>query len=301
MRVLVTGGSGFLGAWIIRRLTRDGHSVRIFDLGTERRLVTAIAGEAASAAAEWVAGDIVSTADVRAAAGGCDAIIHLAGVLTPACAKDPIRGAEINLIGTLNVFEAARAHAITRVVYTSSAGVFGPGDGSFPFPMTHYGAFKLACEGSARAYWLDHKLASVGFRPYIVYGPGRESGLTAGPSLACRAAARGEAYTIPYEGTAGLVFVDDVAAAYVIAASREPDGAHVVNMVGVVASNEDVVAEISRVVPQARIAVSGPVPQFAPEVDPGDVAAVLPGVPATSLRDGIAQTIAFYRANSNAL
>jgi nucleoside-diphosphate-sugar epimerase len=301
MRVLVTGGSGFLGAWIIRRLHRDGHQVRIFDLTSDRRIVTAIAGDAAATAAEWLVGDIVATDDVKRAAADCDAIIHMAGVLTPACAKDPIRGAQINLIGTLNVFEAALAHGIARVVYTSSAGVYGPDDGRIPYPMTHYGAFKLACEGSARAYWLDHRLGSVGFRPYIVYGPGRESGLTAGPSLACRAAARGEAYTIPYEGTAGLVYVDDVAAAYVIAAMREPDGAHVCNMVGVVASNDDVVAQIKLAVPDARIDISGPVPQFAPEVDPGDIARILPGVPATSLGDGIAQTIAFYRANSNAL
>ncbi|MEQ1615057.1 MAG: SDR family oxidoreductase, partial [Hyphomicrobiaceae bacterium] len=291
MRVLVTGGSGFLGAWIIRRLHCGGHEVRIFDLATDRRIVTAVAGEEAAAAAEWVAGDIVTTDEVKSAASGCDAIVHLAGVLTPFCAQNPIRGAEINLIGTLNVFEAARTHGTTRVVYTSSAGVYGPDDGHAPYPMTHYGAFKLACEGSARAYWADHKLGSFGFRPYIVYGPGRESGLTAGPSLACRAAVRGEAYTIPYKGTAGLVFVDDVAAAYVSAALRVPDGAHVVNMVGQLASNDDVVAEIRRVVPDARIEVSGPVPPFAPDVDPGDVARILPGVPATSLRDGIAQTI----------
>lgn len=300
MRVLVTGGSGFLGAWIIRRLLVDGHAVRIFDMKTDRRIVSAIAGDSTKDC-EWIAGDIVAAPEVKAATNGCEAIIHLAGVLTPFCAQNPIRGAEINLIGTLNVFEAARELDIRRIVYTSSAGVFGPDDGKIPFPMTHYGAFKLACEGSARAYWADHRIASVGFRPYIVYGPGRESGLTAGPSLACRAAARGEAYTIPYRGTAGLVFVDDVAAAYVIATYREPDGAHVCNMVGETASNDDVVSEIRRAIPEARIDVDGPVPQFAPEVEPGDVARLLPGIPATSLRDGIARTIAFYRANPNGL
>lgn len=301
MRFLVTGGSWFLGAWIIRRLAAEGHDARIFDVVTDTRLVTAIAGAPAAAAAEWIAGDIVARYEVEAAAKGCDGIIHLAGVLTPACASDPIRGAMINLIGTLNVFEAARVHAIDRIVYTSSAGVYGPKDGKVPYPMTHYGAFKLACEGSARAYWADHGTASIGFRPYIVYGPGRESGLTAGPSLACRAAARGEAYTIPYRGTAGLVFVDDVAAAYVKAALRAPEGAHVINMVGDVAANEDVVAAIRKVVPDARITIDGPAPQFAPDVDPGDVASLLPGLPATSLADGIARTIAFYRAAPNAL
>ena len=295
MRVLVTGGSGFLGAWIIRRLARRNHAIRIFDMSDNRRIVSAIAGAEAADAVEWLKGDIVSGREVAAATADCDAVVHLAGVLTPACAKDPVRGAEINLIGTLNVFEAAKARGIDRVVYTSSAGVYGPDDGERPFPHTHYGAFKLACEGSARAYWHDDRIASVGFRPYIVYGPGRESGLTAGPSLACRAAARGEAYTIPYRGTAGLVFVDDVAAAYEAATLRDPDGAHVVNMVGEVATNDDVVAAIREVVPGARIGIDGPVPQMAPNVDPGDVERVLPGLPKTSLRDGIARTIAFYR------
>ena len=127
-----------------------------------------------------------------------------------------------------NVFEAALSHGIKRIVYTSSAGVYGPDDGMTPYPTTHYGAFKLACEGSARAYWSDHGLASVGFRPFIVYGPGRETGLTAGPTLACRAAARGERYRIPYVGSAGLVYVDDVAHAYKLALLRDAEGAGLV-------------------------------------------------------------------------
>jgi len=172
---------------------------------------------AAAEAVEWRVGDIVAGEQVRRAAEGCDAIVNLAGVLTPACKDDPVRGMQINLIGTLNVFEAARAHGIARILYTSSAGVFGSPDGKVPWPITHYGTSKLACEGSARAYLHDHGLASVGFRPFVIYGPGRETGLTAGPSLACRAAVLRERYTIPYTGKAGLVFVDDVAAAYELA------------------------------------------------------------------------------------
>ena len=295
MRVLIAGGNGFIGAWIARRLAAKGIALRIFDIAENRRVVAAIGGAEVAARAEWRVGDIVKGGDVLAAAEGCDGVINLAGILTPACKDDPVRGAEINLIGTLNVFEAARRHAIERLVYTSSAGVFGPIDGRQPFPTTHYGAFKLACEGSARAYWEDHGLASTGFRPYIVYGPGRETGLTAGPSLACRAAARGEAYTIPYRGSAGLVYVDDVAAAYELALLREADGAHVFNLVGAVACNDDVVAEIRRCVPSAQISVDGPVLSITPNVEEGDVRRALSGLPDTSLRDGIAASIEFYR------
>ncbi|QCI65955.1 NAD-dependent epimerase/dehydratase family protein [Phreatobacter stygius] len=294
MRVLVTGGKGFLGAWIIRRLLKQGLAVRIFDVAEDRGLVEAIGGIRAGEV-EWHVGDIVTGEDVLTAAAGCHAIVHLAGVLTPACQAHPVRGAEINLIGTLNVFEAALRHGISRVVYTSSAGVYGPDDGLTPRPTTHYGTFKLACEGSARAYLADHGLASIGFRPFIVYGPGRETGLTAGPSLACRAAARGESYRIPYSGSAGLVFVDDVAAAYESAVLRDPAGAHVFNLVGTTVSNDDVVAAIRRVVASADITAGGPALPIAADVDPGAIAAVLPGLPQTSLTDGIALTVDFYR------
>jgi nucleoside-diphosphate-sugar epimerase len=299
MRILVTGGGGFLGAWIVRRLVTAGNGIRIFDRNCDPALVGDIAGASVAREVEWRRGDIADPAEVRAAAEGCDGIVHLAGVLTPACKADPILGAKINLLGTLNVFGAAKALGIQRIVYTSSAAVYGPTDGRRPRPTTHYGAFKLACEGSARAYWEDAGLASIGFRPYIVYGPGRETGLTAGPSLACRAATRGEAYDIPYSGSAGLIHVDDVAAAYQTALARAPDGAHVFNLVGEIASNEDVIAAIREVVPNATIGINGPELPFAIDVDEGDLGQVLTGLPRTRLRDGIRSTIEYYRGRAN--
>ena len=291
MRVLVTGGQGFLGAWIIRRLHAGGHRVRVFDLGRNTELVERIAGTLP----EWVTGDVADPAQVLDAARGCDAIIHLAGILTPACAADPKRGAEINLIGTINVFEAARALGISQVVYTSSAAAFGPEPGAPPFPMTHYGAFKLACEGCARAYWEEQKIASIGFRPYIVYGPGRETGLTAGPSLACKAAARGEDYTIGYTGESGLIYVDDVAAAYEAAVLGTITGAHVFNLEGVTISTADFAAEIQRQVQGAAIAVTGPNLPLPAKMLKDNLSEVLPGLPTTSVADGIAATVTFYR------
>ncbi len=293
MKVLVTGGQGFLGAWIIHRLQQAGHSARVFDIGRQTALVERIAG----GVPEWVVGDISDAASVQAALTGCDAVIHLAGLLLPACRANPRRAAEINLIGTLNVFEAARELGINRIVYTSTAGVFGPERGAEPLPMSHYGAFKLACEGSARAYWHDHAIASIGFRPYIVYGPGREIGLTAGPSLACRAAALGEAYTIGYTGAAGLIYVDDVAAAYEAALLREPMGAHVFNLEGEVASTDEVAAEIRHQVHGARIDVAGPGLNMPTHMLPDGLRDVLPGLPQTSLVDGIARTIAYYQGS----
>jgi nucleoside-diphosphate-sugar epimerase len=295
MQVLVTGGSGFIGAWLIKRLLAAGHRIRIFDASTDRKLVHDIAGPSVAEKLDWRSGDVAESEQVMAAAEGCDGIIHLAGVLTPACKADPVRGAKINLLGTLNVFNAAHARGIKRIVYTSSAGVYGPTDGRTPYPTTHYGAFKLACEGSARAFWEDAKIASIGFRPYIVYGAGREVGLTAGPSLACRAAARGEAYDIPYSGSAGLVHVDDVTAAYEMALLRDPEGAHVFNMVGEVVSNQDVIEAIRAVVPDAKIGAGGPDLPIVSDIEEGDLRKILVGVPHTSIRDGVRRTIDYYR------
>lgn len=296
MSLLVTGGSGFLGAWIIRQLLAAGEEVRLFDRSADRRLVEWIVGPDA-ARVEWICGDIADADAVMAAATGTRRILHLAGVLTPACQADPLLGARVNLLGTLHVFEAARRLGHKAVIYTSSAGVFGPDDAEHPLPQTHYGTFKLACEGSARAYWHDHRIASIGFRPYVAYGPGREVGGTAGPSLAARAAAQGEAYTIPYSGRSGLVYVEDVAAAYVAAATRDLSGAHVVTMPGETVDSEEIIAAIRRLVPDAAIGVAGAPLPIAPDLPASDISTLLPGVPQTGLAEGLARTIAFYREN----
>ena len=148
--ILITGGGGFLGAWIIKRLLARDIAVRVFDHKTRSNILYDIAGET-SDKIDWIDGDISDRDAVASAARGCRSIIHLAAMLTPACADDPVRGAQVNLIGTLHVFEAARINNMRQIAYASSAGVFGPDDGKIPFPETHYGAFKLACEGVARA------------------------------------------------------------------------------------------------------------------------------------------------------
>ena len=143
MRCLITGGSGFIAAWIMRRMVAHDVQFRVLDTRTDSRLSEQLLGEAARTI-EWVPGDISDPRAVTAAARDCELIVHLAAVLTPACQADPIRGAEINLLGSLNIFRAAIECDIPRVVYMSSAGVFGPNDGTYPMPTTHYGAFKLA-------------------------------------------------------------------------------------------------------------------------------------------------------------
>lgn len=298
MRVLLTGGSGFIGSWIIRRLVARGFSVRVFDrVGDHRFLDQLLGGQ--SSLVEWHIGDIEDAAALTTAAGGCDHILHLAALLANICRDDPVRGARINLIGTLNVFEAARHCGIQHITYMSTAGVFGPDSPTEPRPSTHYGAFKLACEGSARAYWQDHGISSTGFRPTSVYGPGREVGLSAGPTLACRAAVRGEAYDIPFTGTVDLLYVDDVAAAFEAALLSEVRGARCYNLLGNVTSIPQLVAAIRAQVPDARIGARGPELPIHPRIVPDSHAADFPSLTRTDLALGIARTIDFYRGGND--
>jgi len=294
MRVLITGGSGFLGAAIISRLLDDGVNVRALSRMKNSGLPTQSEGGKGKTI-EWCYGDVAVTQDIVSAARGCDAIIHLAGVLTPYCRKDPIAGAMVNVIGTLNVFEAAKRNNLNKVVYSSSGGVFGIDDEETPFPLTHYGAFKLANEGSARAYWLDDQIASIGFRPFVVYGPGRESGLSAGPTLACKAAAVDEAYTIPITGTIGLVYVDDVAASFVSAVKASFQGAHVLNLPGEPVSIMEIIAAIRRIIPTAQLDCMGePLPMVSTTRNDffNDLFEV--GAP-VDLDSGLRRTIDYYR------
>lgn len=298
MKVLVTGGSGFLGAWVMRRLLGRGIEVRAFDVHRDDTLLNAISGINAGRA-EWSTGDIASATDVEQAMRGCSDVIHLAGVLTPTCSAHPVRGAQINLIGTLNVFEAARAARFTQVLYASSAGVFGPDDGIFPRPETHYGAFKLACEGAARAYWNDAGLSSIGYRPLVIYGPGRETGSSAGPSLACRAAALSSRYTIPFTGATGLVYADDIAAAYEAALLNPVAGAHVFTMAGDITPINAVIDILADISPEARIdAVGPPLPITTRFPIDEALARLFPQLQKTPLLEGLRQTVAFYRRHS---
>ena len=124
----------------------------------------------------------------------------------PVAQADPPRGALVNVVGTVNVLEAARRGEVAGVAYAPSAAAYDRGDGvrveedADGHPLYHYGVHKQANEGAARVYFHDAGLSSVGLRPHVVYGPGRDHGMTAGPTLAMAAGVAGEPYEIPFGG-----------------------------------------------------------------------------------------------------
>lgn len=251
------------------------------------------------AAVEFVQGDITDKESLEGlmAARQVNRVVHLAAMLIPLAAADPPRGALVNVVGTVNVFEAARRCGLAGVAYASSAAVYDRSDGvrvaegADGHPVSHYGVHKQANEGAARAYWRDAGLASVGLRPHVVYGPGRDHGLTAGPTLAMLAAARDEPYEIPFGGRAQFQYVRDVAGQFVDAARAASADAVVRNVGGPSEHVADVVAAIAEALPEAAGHITFKQDVLLPL--PDDMES--PQSPVTPLRQGVLETVELFR------
>jgi nucleoside-diphosphate-sugar epimerase len=311
MTTLVTGAFGCIGSWVVRALVARGERPVVFDVGDDPWRLRMVAGDDVARRVTVVRGDIVDRDQVLAAARdhGVARIVHLAAWQVPLCRQDPSRGAAINVVGTANAFEAARASGgrIARVVYASSAAVFGPpalyppgplADDAAPRPATHYGVYKVANEETARIYWEEHRIASSGFRPLTVYGPGRDFGVTADPTLAMKSAVLGKPFRIRWGGATDLIHADDVARALLAAAGASLDGARVYNLHGASASMAEVVRTIGAAWPGAAgliTHVEAPLP-FPEALDDARYQRDLGPAPATSLAEGVRRTLdAFAR------
>ena len=122
-------------------------------------------------------------------------------------------------------------------------------------PTTFYGVHKQACEGMARIFWQEEQVPSIGIRPWIVYGPGRDNGLTASPTLAMAAAAAGDDYRMTFGGRTQLQYAPDTARVFIAAARAATEGARVFHLGGPVVSLTEVAAAIEAVVPDVSITV----------------------------------------------
>ena len=306
MATLVTGAFGCIGSWVVRRLLGAAEKPVLYDLGDDPWRLRMIVGPKRLNEATVIRGDIADRDRLVAVVGEqrITRIIHLAAWQVPLCRQDPSGGALVNVVGTANVFEAARAFRgqVERVVYASSAAVFGPPhlygpgpitDDAPPRPATHYGVYKVANEETARVYWEEHRIPSIGFRPLSVYGPGRDFGLTADPTLAMKAAVLGRPYRIRWGGSTDLIYVEDVAAALLAAAEAKLDGARAYNLHGESATIADVVRMIGEAWPAAKGQITHAeqaIPFPADLADHGYQRDLGPK-PRTSLKDGIRKTL----------
>ena len=306
MTTLVTGAFGCIGSWVVRALLADGERPVAFDLGEDPWRLRMIAGDDVIERVTLARGDIADRETMLRVVRAHDVrrIIHLAAWQVPLCRQDPSRGALVNVVGTTNVFEAARVAGgrVERVVYASSAAVFGapslypPGplrDDAPHHPTTHYGVYKVANEATARVYWEEHRIRSSGFRPLAVYGPGRDVGVTATPTLAMKAAVLGRAFALRWGGSTDLIYVEDVARALLRASRASLDRARVYNLHGSTVPLADVVRVIETASPGAAgliTHIDEPMP-FATALDDARYQRDLGPAQPTALVDGVRRTL----------
>ena len=314
-RVLVTGALGCIGSWTVKMLTDQGVPVVTFDKGTDRKRLELIMGRAAAGKVEAIEGDITDLEAVEAALDdhAITSIIHLAALQVPFARVNPPLGAAVNVVGTVNVLEAAkrRLDRMGPVVYAGSIGMYSrvdidPDDGvlhedATVHSLNHYGVYKHANEGNAYVYARDEGLSSVALRPMVIFGPGRDQGLTSDPARAILAAMLGREFEIGFGGSVLFQYAPDAAAAFVAASRSRLGGARVYNLNGTLASIDDFIDALETVVPGARSLVTRKeAPLDLPEGIESTSLTELGDIGVTPLAEAIAASVALFRERLDA-
>jgi len=248
-RVLVTGGAGFVGATLVRRLVGSGYSVRVFD-----NYSTGDPSYLAGVDAELVEGDIRDVPALDAALAGIPAVIHLAAAGSVVMSvEDPVTNFDVNVLGTFRVLDAARRAGVERTVQASTGGAL-IGDAkppvderSLPKPISPYGASKLAGEGYAHAFAQAYGLRTVALRFANIYGPW-SAGKRGAMTLFFRAIQAGEPIVIYGDGSASRDYthVEDIAHALELALERDVPGGTVLHIASGVETTVRELADLCR-------------------------------------------------------
>lgn len=305
MKVLVTGGAGFIGGHLVERLVALGHAVVVLDnlsTGNMRNL------QAVEGRFELVQGSILDSDAIAKATEGCNAIFHLAAIASvPKSVADPVGSEYTNTVGTINLLEAARKVG-AQFVFSSSSAVYGNGEEPIkteslvPMPMSPYAVQKLASEGYVATYAALHGVPGISLRYFNVYGPRQDpNGDYAAviPKFIERAK-DGRDLTIfgTGEQTRDFVHVSDVVEANIRAAQASNANGQAINVcTGLRISMNDLAEAIVAAEPTASKichaeARSGDVLHSCG--DPGRLRDDLGYVPAISLTDGLRATVAAY-------
>jgi UDP-glucose 4-epimerase len=239
--VLITGGAGFIGSHLTDVLLAKGYTVRILDdMSTGKRSNLPLDNPRV----ELIEGDVADAATVTRAMAGCRAVAHLAAVASvQASVDDPVRTHQSNFVGTLNVCEAMRQANIKRVVFASSAAVYGNNGEGFAIdedtpkaPLTPYASDKLASEYYFDFYRRQHALEPVVFRFFNIFGPRQDpsSPYSGVISIFSERAQKGLPITVFGDGeqTRDFVYVEDLVGvlAQAIEAPQVEEGAINVGM-----------------------------------------------------------------------
>jgi UDP-glucose 4-epimerase len=258
MRVLVTGGAGFLGSYLVPRLLDRGYEVVVFDLAADPPALSPVMGRIG-----YVRGDLGSPSDLYRVmmTHRPEGVFHLGAILAGPCEENPIRGFQINFGSTQILLDAALAVRVKKFFMVSSISVFGRDavepvrDDAPKNPETIYGQTKLAAEHLLSWYARKHELDTCGLRFTWVFGPGRTTGITAlYSSLILDSIARGEQMVVPNPEERGdWLYVKDAVKAILMVWDHPARTQRIFNIAGGVHSIRDVVAIAKAYRPQARV------------------------------------------------
>ncbi len=296
-RILITGASGFLGSWIIAQLAVKGQEIIASDQHVDTRRLNDILDTDAGELITWRPCDIsdeVAMDDLVAETKPAS-IIHLAALQIPGCRANPVLCSKVNIAGYINVFEAAKKHGVNNVIYTSS--IAAKPRGKAHAPANLYGVFKKTNEEIARLYWEDDGVSSLGLRPYVVYGVGRDDGETSAITKAIHAASLGEPYTMPFTTNSCLQYAGEVAEIFVRCTETSWQGAILSDLTTETNSTDDLIDAIRAEVPDAQITPSDKI-RISPDIgfDNEPLQRIIGDWPHTSLAEGVQKTVARYRA-----
>jgi UDP-N-acetylglucosamine/UDP-N-acetylgalactosamine 4-epimerase len=235
---LVTGGAGFIGSSVVRRLLEQGHNVSVLDnFSTGRRSnLNEVVGDIT-----LIEGDLRSYERVHNAVKGADVVVHLGALPSvPRSVQDPLTSNEVNVTGTLNVLLAGRDNGVRRVVFASSSSVYGANaampkvETLLPQPISPYGVSKLAAEQYCLAYMAVYGMEAVPLRFFNVFGPRQDpaSQYSAVIPLFIRLALAGKRPVIFGDGTQirDFTYIDNVVDAVTAAAVSSRAPGHAMNV-----------------------------------------------------------------------
>ncbi len=306
---LVTGSFGCIGAWVLRVLRDEGVQVVATDLSDYPLRPGLLLNEVELQEIDFQQLDVTDLNAVQemVASKAITHVVHLAGLQVPFCRANPALGASVNVLGTVNLFEAVKANwgQVQGMAYASSLAVLGTpdryterpvGDDVRLHPDTLYGVYKQANEHTARIYWQEYGIPSIGLRPYIVYGVARDQGMTSDIAKAILAAVAQQPFHMNFDGPCALQLAEDVAQMFVKCARADFQGAAACNLRNDVVTVSDFVAAIQDQFPSAAITYpEGNHLPFPHDLDDQGLRRIIGEVPHTPLAAGIADTAARFQ------
>ena len=261
MGILVTGGTGFIGSYLVKELARQGQDVVVYDLSPNIDLIREVADRVKVAR-----GDILDPVELlrTVKSYGVDDIFHLAYLLIADSREKPSLALRVNCEGVNNIFEVARIADIRKVVWASSVGVYGSAkyytgpvnEDTSTKPTTVYGACKVLNEFMGRYYFETYGLDNIALRPTIVYGAGRRRGGFTFANDLIEYPALGKPIKVPFgDQEIDWQYVKDVVKAFILAYRTKNPKHRIFNVGGEVHTIREVADYVRKFIPNAIIEV----------------------------------------------